>query len=151
MLFRFAVEHDCLKSNCPIRSLRPRKQERQVTSKMAYGVDHVDDEHFVINLLSLHNPHLIREILPPMLTQPRRIFEDREAHIEQMVRKLQTESNQCAMVQWAKSSDSIYLCASSATVTRGGCSTDVLDERENGSLGHGGFRERPFVAWQLHG
>ncbi|UOH82395.1 hypothetical protein LQV05_005096 [Cryptococcus neoformans] len=28
---------------------------------MAPGVDHVDDENFVINLLSLHNPHLIRE------------------------------------------------------------------------------------------
>ncbi|UOH80036.1 hypothetical protein LQV05_002685 [Cryptococcus neoformans] len=94
VLFRFAAEHDCLKGNCPVRRLRPSRQERQVTSKMAYGVDHVDDEHFVINLLSLHNPHLIREVLPPMLTEPRRTFEDREAHIEQMVRKLQTESNQ---------------------------------------------------------
>ncbi|UOH80524.1 hypothetical protein LQV05_003178 [Cryptococcus neoformans] len=94
VLFRFTAEHDCLKGNCPVRRLRPSRQERQVTSKMAYGVDHVDDEHFVINLLSLHNPHLIREVLPPMLTEPRRTFEDREAHIEQMVRKLQTESNQ---------------------------------------------------------
>nr|KIR85476.1 hypothetical protein I308_04170 [Cryptococcus tetragattii IND107] len=75
--------------NCPVRSLRPRKQERQMTSKMAPGVDHVDDENFVINLLSLHNPHLIREVLPSRLTDPRRMFEDREAHIEQVLRKLQ--------------------------------------------------------------
>ncbi|KIR32850.1 hypothetical protein L804_02255 [Cryptococcus deuterogattii 2001/935-1] len=79
--------------NCPVRSLRPPKQERQMTSEMAPGVDHVDDEHFVINLLSLHNPHLIREVLPPRLTEPRRMFEDREAHIEQDVGKLQIELN----------------------------------------------------------
>ncbi|WVQ87258.1 hypothetical protein IAS59_000981 [Cryptococcus gattii] len=91
--FRFAVEHDCLKGNCPVRSLRPRKQERQMTSKMAPGVDHVDDENSVINLLSLHNPHLIREVLPPRLTDPRRMFEDREAHIEQVLRKLQIGSD----------------------------------------------------------
>ncbi|KIR79989.1 hypothetical protein I306_02951 [Cryptococcus gattii EJB2] len=79
--------------NCPVRSLRPRKQERQMTSKMAPGVDHVDDENSVINLLSLHNPHLIREVLPPRLTEPRRMFEDREAHIEQVLRKLQIGSD----------------------------------------------------------
>lgn len=60
---------------------------------MAPGVDHVDDENFVINLLSLHNPHLIREVLPPSLTDPRRMFEDREAHMEQVLRRLQIGSD----------------------------------------------------------
>ncbi|OWZ43986.1 hypothetical protein C356_03355 [Cryptococcus neoformans c45] len=43
---------------------------------MAPGVDHVDDENFVINLLSLHNPHLIRE-----------------AHMEQVLCRLQIGSD----------------------------------------------------------
>lgn len=50
-----------------------------MTSKMAPDVDHVDDENFVINSLSLHNPLLIRKVLPPRLTNPRRMFEDRES------------------------------------------------------------------------
>ncbi|KIR63834.1 hypothetical protein I314_03240, partial [Cryptococcus bacillisporus CA1873] len=61
---------------------------------MAPGVDHVDDEHFVIILLSRHSPHLIPQILPPRLTEPRRMFEDLEVHMKQIVR-MRTESNSC--------------------------------------------------------
>lgn len=64
-----------------------------MTSKMAPDVDHVDDENFVINSLSLHNPHLIREVLLPRLTNPRRMFEDRESHMERVLRTLQIGSD----------------------------------------------------------
>lgn len=64
-----------------------------MTSKMAPDVDHVDDENFVINSLSLHNPLLIRKVLPPRLTNPRRMFEDRESHMERVLRILQIVSD----------------------------------------------------------
>ncbi|ADV24784.1 hypothetical protein I305_02067 [Cryptococcus gattii E566] len=66
---------------------------------MAPGVDHVDDKHFVIILLS--RPQSSSNTASSTAKVDRaKTNEDLEVHIEQIVRKLRTESNPYYFISW---------------------------------------------------
>jgi hypothetical protein len=46
-------------------------------------ITHTDDLHYVLNMHSMHNPHLVRHSLPRSLVQPVRLYatpEERQQH-----------------------------------------------------------------------
>ncbi|KAL6304046.1 hypothetical protein BKA93DRAFT_817730 [Sparassis latifolia] len=82
--FSFNAQHNCRECKCSASGERPRKQERQDTTINDRFIEHKSDDHFIINLHSLHNPHLIRRLLPRYLTAPIAVYADREQkHAEQ--------------------------------------------------------------------
>ena len=86
--FKIAVEHDCQYIQCEATGTRHQMQEQQETERVIKVMKHLDDEHFIINLLSLHNPHLVREVLPAELTAPKRAFPDRQGRLREVVDRM---------------------------------------------------------------
>ncbi|TEB15367.1 hypothetical protein FA13DRAFT_1876169 [Coprinellus micaceus] len=71
VLFSFNAQHDCVRLQCKIAQEGDfQVQERMKTSLRKYTVKHAPVDRHVINMHSLHNPHLLRETLPRELTQP---------------------------------------------------------------------------------
>ncbi|TFK90573.1 hypothetical protein K466DRAFT_516936 [Polyporus arcularius HHB13444] len=85
--FNFNVQHDCKAAGCSATGTRHVSQERQQSERTEAYIEHRDLQRFIINLHSLHNPHLIRSVLPRELTTPvpqteelRREQHDKNAH-----------------------------------------------------------------------
>ncbi|KAI9068297.1 hypothetical protein FKP32DRAFT_1562016, partial [Trametes sanguinea] len=80
--FTFNAQHDCTAAGCTARSERPVRQERSNSSVMEKFIEHdLQVQKFVVNMHSLHNPHLIRRVLPRSLVAPVPHFSDRrQAH-----------------------------------------------------------------------
>lgn len=68
--FAFNAQHDCKSAGCTATGVREVLQERVESGRTENFIQHKDIHRYVINLHSLHNPHLIREILPRQLTAP---------------------------------------------------------------------------------
>jgi hypothetical protein len=88
ILFKFSVEHDCRIARCLPSALRPQMQERHETSQTISLIAHQDDAHYIINLHALHNAALVRKYLPRHLTQPKPLYEDRQARHNELARNL---------------------------------------------------------------
>lgn len=56
------VQHDCERADCPIQSVTYQTQERQETTRRIDTVKHTGDAHFIINMHTLHNPHIIHTL-----------------------------------------------------------------------------------------
>ncbi|KAH9920950.1 uncharacterized protein B0H18DRAFT_1213221 [Fomitopsis serialis] len=81
--FKYNVQHDCANGRCSPSGARPRMQERRATTIMEDFIEHGELDHWIINTLSFHNAHLIRDMLPRSLWAPIALHEDREVkHIE---------------------------------------------------------------------
>jgi hypothetical protein len=73
-------------------------QERQETTRTIQLLHHDNDDHFVINMTSLHNAAQIRKILPRNLTAPKPLYEDRKARhfeIASVLRITQAKKREC--------------------------------------------------------
>jgi post-segregation antitoxin (ccd killing protein) len=73
-------------------------QERQETTCTVQLIQHDNDDHFVINMTSLHNAAQIRKILPCNLTAPKPLYENRKARhfeIASILRVTQAEKREC--------------------------------------------------------
>lgn len=84
--FTFNAQHDCISAGCTASGTRAVMQEREESARREHVIEHQHphDEKFVINLCSLHNPHLLRQILPRSLVAPIPLYPDRQTkHIEQ--------------------------------------------------------------------
>ncbi|KAL0566736.1 hypothetical protein V5O48_015268 [Marasmius crinis-equi] len=69
--FIFNAQHNCLALQCGIQSTATyEQQERITTSCPQNSIKHQPILHFIINMHSLHNPHLIRQVLPQELVEP---------------------------------------------------------------------------------
>ncbi|KAJ6628304.1 hypothetical protein B0H10DRAFT_2271410 [Mycena sp. CBHHK59/15] len=84
VMFRFSAAHDCRLVKCAPTASQPVRQERQETSQSIQLLAHGDDDHFVINMVALHNGTLLRRNLPVALTVPRPLYLDCEAHHHQV-------------------------------------------------------------------
>ncbi|KAI7965365.1 hypothetical protein MJO29_003463 [Puccinia striiformis f. sp. tritici] len=65
------VQHNCDKGNCPIKKTKPSRIERQETEIMTAQVEHSDNQHFVINTASFHDPfqhHIVSQTNLPQLS-----------------------------------------------------------------------------------
>ncbi|KAI9061285.1 hypothetical protein FKP32DRAFT_1654775 [Trametes sanguinea] len=82
LLFSFNVQHDCAFANCSASGRQPVMQERLASGVFEETIEHqAAVQQFIINMHSLHNPHLVRSILPRSLTAPIQRHEDRvQAH-----------------------------------------------------------------------
>lgn len=62
------------------------RQERQETSIIEHYIQHADDDHFLVNMYSLHQPHLLCSTLPLSLQKVEldhpnsRAFHDQVSH-----------------------------------------------------------------------
>ncbi|KAJ7842495.1 hypothetical protein B0H13DRAFT_1648786, partial [Mycena leptocephala] len=80
VLFFFNGQHDCKGLKCPaVAGAETVIQERAITGLKQTAVKHVDTEIYFLNMVALHNAHLIRDTLPRSLTKPIPYFQDREA------------------------------------------------------------------------
>ncbi|KAF8147442.1 hypothetical protein K438DRAFT_1441286, partial [Mycena galopus ATCC 62051] len=87
--FGFNVQHDCSAGTCNASGERPVHQERQRTKLQESFIQHDPlITQFIINTTSLHNPHLIRRVLPPNLTKPTPLWEDRAGLHRQQAERL---------------------------------------------------------------
>jgi hypothetical protein len=73
-MFDFSAAHDCHLVKCAPTALRPVVQECQETSRTIQLLEHGDDEHFIINMVGLHNASLLCCNLPVALTVPRPLY-----------------------------------------------------------------------------
>ncbi|EPQ51212.1 hypothetical protein GLOTRDRAFT_49236 [Gloeophyllum trabeum ATCC 11539] len=84
--FCINVQHNCQRERCAATGQRAKKQERLETNIMEAVLAHSSDDHFLINTHSLHNPQLLRQVLPPHLTRPMPRFDEhrnrKEKHAE---------------------------------------------------------------------
>ncbi|KAI9064035.1 hypothetical protein FKP32DRAFT_1714529 [Trametes sanguinea] len=88
--FAFNAQHDCAHAGCAATATRPVRQERVDSDTVESYIEHrLDVARYIINIHSLHNPHLIRRALPRDLTAPIPRFEDRRAAHDKMARNLQ--------------------------------------------------------------
>jgi hypothetical protein len=83
VLFHFNAQHDCRPGRCLPTAFRPQMQERMETARTVQLIQHEGDDHFVINMTSLHNAAQLRKVLPRNLTAPKPLYSDRKArHFE---------------------------------------------------------------------
>ncbi|KAI0741214.1 hypothetical protein C8Q76DRAFT_609125, partial [Earliella scabrosa] len=75
--FAFNVQHDCAYASCAATGNRHARQEHVESEVTETYIVHKDVPRFLINMHSLHNPHLIRSVLPRTLVAPVPISEDR--------------------------------------------------------------------------
>ncbi|KAA1133467.1 hypothetical protein PGTUg99_015322 [Puccinia graminis f. sp. tritici] len=52
------VQHNCCKGNCSATKTKAKKKERQTTGDLTWEVTHNDQDHYIINASSLHDPTL---------------------------------------------------------------------------------------------
>ncbi|KAG7093258.1 hypothetical protein E1B28_006941 [Marasmius oreades] len=77
------LQHDCRTNGCDATGTRKRINERKETDQMQAFIEHKSDRHYLINLFSFHNAHLVRHVLPCELTVPVMMFPNRlEKHLE---------------------------------------------------------------------
>ncbi len=86
--FIFNAQHDCSMLGCEASALQPRIQECQTTDQMEKLVSHKDNDHFVINMFGLHNAMLLCQALPPHLAEITALYDDRQAHHDQLAAKV---------------------------------------------------------------
>ncbi|KZV61485.1 hypothetical protein PENSPDRAFT_643337 [Peniophora sp. CONT] len=91
ILFKFNTQHDCSNMQCPVQAVDPVRQERHETTLRLHTVVCSDRTRYVINMHALHNPHLIREVLPRDLTAPRPLHEDRRAFHDTLAAQLRID------------------------------------------------------------
>jgi hypothetical protein len=77
--FIFNAQHDCREAKCEATGKRLQVQERVQSDITESFIEHKSLARFIINMTSLHNPHLLREALPQSLTAPVPLFENRKA------------------------------------------------------------------------
>jgi hypothetical protein len=63
-------------------------QERQETSNAQKTIKHADDNHFLVNLYSLHHPHLLRNTLPASICKVTLLHQDRREFHNKISRDL---------------------------------------------------------------
>ncbi|KAI9062110.1 hypothetical protein FKP32DRAFT_1726132, partial [Trametes sanguinea] len=101
--FAFNVQHDCAYAGCTASGKRPVMQERLQSGVMEDVVEHrADVERYIVNMHSLHNPHLIRSILPRSLTAPTPRHADREEthrKFAQQLRKTKAHKQSLALAR----------------------------------------------------
>ncbi len=73
---------------CEASALQPRIQECQTTDQMEKLVSHKDNDHFVMNMFGLHNAMLLCQALPPHLAEITALYDDRQAHHDQLAAKV---------------------------------------------------------------
>ncbi|KAL6303023.1 hypothetical protein BKA93DRAFT_818190 [Sparassis latifolia] len=100
--FSFNAQHNCRECKCSASGERPHKQERQDTTINNRFIEHKSDDHFIINLHSLHNPHLIHRLLPRYLTAPIAVYADREQKHAEWAVQLRSSQNAKRKAQGAK-------------------------------------------------
>ncbi|KAJ7192460.1 hypothetical protein GGX14DRAFT_305576, partial [Mycena pura] len=76
--FVISVQHDCLKGRCQPAVVGKERQEREDTNRNKSLLKHTDDDHFIINMSSLHNFTRLCRVLPRVLTELKLLFPARE-------------------------------------------------------------------------
>ncbi|KDQ53306.1 hypothetical protein JAAARDRAFT_49804 [Jaapia argillacea MUCL 33604] len=87
------AKHNCRRAKCSATGRRARKQERLDSGVEEHFIEHTSDPFFIINTHSLHNPHLLRRVLPRHLTAPILLFGDRKVMHEELSKKLQSSQD----------------------------------------------------------
>jgi hypothetical protein len=91
--FIFNAQHDCREAKCEATGKRLQVQERVQSDISESYIEHKSLARFIINMTSLHNPHLLREALPRSLTAPVPLFTDRKAKHFQIAATLRTSQD----------------------------------------------------------
>ncbi|KAI0713662.1 hypothetical protein C8Q76DRAFT_843912 [Earliella scabrosa] len=104
--FAFNVQHDCQFAKCAASGVRNVRQERVDSTVTEAYIEHkLDVPRFLINMHSLHNPHLIRSVLPHALVAPIPISADRRGLHDTMsarLRKTREQKEATAQARKAK-------------------------------------------------
>ncbi|KAH9915819.1 uncharacterized protein B0H18DRAFT_939590 [Fomitopsis serialis] len=102
--FKYNVQHDCVSGRCSATGARPRMQERQETTITEEYIEHDPIDRWIINTLSFHNAHLIREMLPRSLWAPTPLHnsEDRQAKHDEYAAEMREKRNGKRAVQKEK-------------------------------------------------
>ncbi|KAA1120082.1 hypothetical protein PGT21_037131 [Puccinia graminis f. sp. tritici] len=66
------VQHDCHGSKCVLDKLASTRKERQASQGTCWGIRHLDEDRYILNSASLHDPQLHERILelPPTTFSP---------------------------------------------------------------------------------
>ncbi|KAL7280675.1 hypothetical protein ACG7TL_005614 [Trametes sanguinea] len=94
VLFAFNAQHDCAAAGCAATGERNVQQERVNSSVREKFIEHQNVHRYIINMHSLHNPHLIRSVLPHDLTAPIPHFTDRRKAHDQLAKALRDSTHQ---------------------------------------------------------
>ncbi|KAI0778011.1 hypothetical protein BD413DRAFT_683781 [Trametes elegans] len=122
ILFSFNVQHDCAFAGCAATEERAIQQERTESNVCEKFITHKDVARFIINTHTLHNPHLIRSVLPRDLVAPVPRFEDRRMQHDKLAASLRTwqQQKQAVASAWkaAKGATLAEMTGSAAQIAR---------------------------------
>jgi hypothetical protein len=138
--FLASVQHDCQAKKCKASGTRKAQQERVSSGRNVQFVEHVEDEHFIVNMHAMHNAHRIRRVLPRELIRPRHLYQDRTArhhaiaatlHV-QMVKKRAETAAKTKATRAKNAADRAEVTARAAKRLRVDDSDFELDEVDEG-------------------
>ncbi|EMD34744.1 hypothetical protein CERSUDRAFT_28747, partial [Gelatoporia subvermispora B] len=90
--FEINAQHDCFRCQCKASGRRFIRQERVETALTEEFIEHGSDDHFIVNMHSLHNAHLVRQVIPRNLSAPTVFYENRGQHHSEASARLQQTS-----------------------------------------------------------
>ncbi|EMD36483.1 hypothetical protein CERSUDRAFT_74441 [Gelatoporia subvermispora B] len=76
-------------TKCKASGRRFIRQERVETALTEEFIEHGSDDHFIVNMHSLHNAHLVCQVIPRNLSAPTPFYEDRDQHHSKASARLQ--------------------------------------------------------------
>lgn len=88
------LQHDCYRGHCLTSQQEPIRQEREITSRSRSVLAHTDDDHFIVNIQSLHNYHTISLALPPRLRCSGFVIEDETALCQNAAAQIREKKRQ---------------------------------------------------------
>ncbi|KAH9847978.1 hypothetical protein C2E23DRAFT_740580 [Lenzites betulinus] len=93
--FAFNAQHDCAFAGCTATGVQNIRQERVESSVSENFIEHQPDIHrYIINTHSLHNPHLLRAVLPRELVAPVPHFTNRREEHDKLAKALRDTQEQ---------------------------------------------------------
>jgi hypothetical protein len=139
------VQHDCCTQGCQASGSRAVRQERLSSGREARFVEHVDDEHFVINMHAMHNAHLIRRVLPRDLIRPRHLYKNRVKRHHEMSKGMHSAQTQkraetVAKAQATRAKNAARKAAKKDAEVQG-LKRRRIDDAEGDDEGEGGSRD----------
>ena len=85
------AQHDCLRAQCaPLLNTYEIQEHRQPQCQ-TFCIMHLDEDHFVLNTLTLHNAHILAQLLPYdfIFIQASPLISDCAQHHQAIPQKLQ--------------------------------------------------------------
>jgi hypothetical protein len=159
ILFPFNAQHDCIRSACRVTDTEFVYQERRKTTISKFVIVHDSDPVYVINMHSLHNPHLLRQALPRSHSKPTSYCLSHDAERLKIAAELrilgpQKRAETRDKAKATRARNKAKKIAAGTRATAAGISPEQTGERDVSQAGHNNLGPGPaardhWLSWNI--